>query len=105
MDVDAMFSFDVKKYKVVGVIMTYILREIQFHTSGIDYPHSIWNKMKTLFNAINECELIQIEKELIPLEPLSFDWIEDYFDCIMELQLKPGECGMDFLKKDENSFR
>ena len=41
MDVDAMFSIDIKKDKVVGVITTYNLGRIRFHTSGIDCPHAI----------------------------------------------------------------
>jgi hypothetical protein len=37
---------------------------------------------------------------LISLNPLSFDKIEDYLACVKELQLKLGECGKDFPKKD-----
>ena len=37
----ANFSINVKKDEVAGVIMTYILREIFFHTSGIDYPRVV----------------------------------------------------------------
>ena len=43
---------------------------------------------------------MQIEKESISLEPLSFDWIEDYLDRIKELQLNLGDYGKDFPKKD-----
>ena len=43
---------------------------------------------------------MQIEKESISMEPLSFARIEDYLAHIKELQLKLGECGKDFLNKD-----
>jgi hypothetical protein len=43
---------------------------------------------------------MQLEKELISLDPHSFDIIEDYLACVKELQLKLGECGKNYLKKD-----
>ena len=69
-------------------IMTYILREFHFHRSGIDCSHGILTKLKTLFNKINEGEVMHIEKELISLELISFDMIEDYLSRIKEIQLK-----------------
>lgn len=33
------FVVDGKKDEAVGVIMTYISREIQFYLNGINYPH------------------------------------------------------------------
>ena len=62
MDFDAKFDIDVKKDEFVGVIMTYISKEINFHISGIDFHHVVSTKLKSLFNKINEGELIQIEK-------------------------------------------
>ena len=53
-DVDAKFSIDVKKDEDVGVITTYILREICFHTSGMDYSHDVWTKLNSMFNNVNE---------------------------------------------------
>jgi hypothetical protein len=47
------FVVDGKKDEVVGVIMTYILREIRFHLSGIDCPHQVWKKIKLLFDRVN----------------------------------------------------
>jgi hypothetical protein len=44
------FVVDGKKDEAVEVIMTYILREIWFHLSGIDFPHRVWKKLKLLFN-------------------------------------------------------
>lgn len=40
-DSHAKFFIDGKKDEEVEVIMTYILREICFHTSAIDYPHEV----------------------------------------------------------------
>ena len=40
-DVDAKFVINVKNDEIVGVNTTYISREIHFHTSGLDCPHSI----------------------------------------------------------------
>ena len=54
MDVYSKFAIEVKKDEVVGIITTYILREIPFHTSGIDFLHVVWTNMKTLLNKINE---------------------------------------------------
>jgi hypothetical protein len=45
--------------------------------------------------------VMQLEKELISLDPHSFDRIEDYLVCVKELQLKLGECGKNYQKKDE----
>ena len=58
----ANFSIDVKRDEAMGVITTYILREICFHTSGIICPHVIWIKLNTVLNKINEGEVIHIEK-------------------------------------------
>ena len=43
---------------------------------------------------------MQFEKELICLNPHSFERIEDYMACVKKLQLKLGEYGKDFLKND-----
>ena len=43
---------------------------------------------------------MQIEKDLISLEPLSFDRIKDHVTRTKELQLKLGESGKDFPKKN-----
>ena len=43
---------------------------------------------------------MQLEKELISLDPHSFERIEDYMDHLKVLWLKLGECGKDFLNKD-----
>lgn len=38
------YTIDKKKYEDVGVITTYIFREINFHTSWNNYPHQVWEK-------------------------------------------------------------
>jgi hypothetical protein len=43
---------------------------------------------------------MQLEKELISLDPHSFERMEDYLACVKELQLKLGECGKNYQKKD-----
>lgn len=68
-----------KKYEVVGVTTTYISREIRFHSSANNYPNKVWKKLKKLFNKGNERQIMQLEKEMISLEPLSFNRIEYYF--------------------------
>jgi hypothetical protein len=42
---------------------------------------------------------MQLEKELISLDPHSFHIIEDYLAPVKELQLKLGECGKNYEKK------
>jgi hypothetical protein len=84
--------------------MINIYQEIQFHTSGIDFPHSIWKKLKPLFDKVDESQVIKIEKVLISLNPHSFETIEDYLAGVKELQLKLGECGKNFQKKMDNSL-
>ena len=83
-----MFSIDVKRDKVVGVIMTYVSREMHFHSRAINCHWVKWTKLNTLFNKINECELMQIEEYLIYLKHLSFDQIKVYLAHINELQQK-----------------
>ena len=53
--------------------MTYILSEIHFQTSGINYHHAVLNKIKSFFNKVNEIQVMQIEKYLISLEVHSFE--------------------------------
>ena len=85
--VDALVEFVVnrKKNEIGGVIMTYISQEIWFYTSGIDCFHEVWRKMRSLFDKVDKSWVIQIEKELISLDPYSFEMIEDYLACIKEL--------------------
>ena len=48
------FPVDGKKDEAVGVIMTYILHEIWFLTSGIECPHEFRKKLKSLFDKVDE---------------------------------------------------
>jgi hypothetical protein len=84
--VQAKFVVDGKKDEVVWVIMTYILQEFHFHISGIDFPH-------------HEIHIMELEKELISLNPHSFDRIEDYLAHVKELQLKLEKCGKNYQNK------
>jgi hypothetical protein len=43
---------------------------------------------------------MQLEKELISLNPRSFNKMEDYLAHVKELQLKLSECGKNYQKKD-----
>jgi hypothetical protein len=79
-----------KKDEVVGVITTYISWEIHFHTSGIDCPHEVWKKLKSLFDKVDESQVMQLEKELISLDPHSFERIEDYLACVKETAVEIG---------------
>ena len=49
----AKFFIDKNKDEAIGVIMTYISREIRFHIKGINFPHVVWGKLKLLFNKVN----------------------------------------------------
>jgi hypothetical protein len=69
----------------MGVIMTYILWEVHFHISGIDYPHQVWKKMNSLFEKVDEIHIMQLEKELFSLYCHSFDIIKDYLVRVKEL--------------------
>jgi hypothetical protein len=93
-------SIDGKKDEVLGVIMTYISWEIHFHLSGLDCLHLVWKKMKTLFNQVDKSHIMQLEKELISLDPNSFERMEEYLARVKEIQLKLRECGDNYKKKD-----
>ena len=56
--------------------------------------------MNSLFNMVNESQVMQIEKELVSLEILFIDNIEYILARIKELYLKFGECGKDLPNKD-----
>ena len=43
-----------KEDKVVGFTKTYILRDINFHTGEINFPHALQGKIKLLFKKVNE---------------------------------------------------
>jgi hypothetical protein len=94
------FCFYAKKDEVVGDIMTYISWEVWFHTNGNNYPHQVWKNLKFLFNKFYEIHGMQLEKEFISLDPHSFDRIEEYLARVKEMQLKLGECGKNYQKKD-----
>ena len=93
------FVVDIKD-DVVKIIKTYILQEIHFHLSGIDYLHQFWKKMKTLVDPVDENHIMQLEKQLISLYPHSFERMEDYLAHVKELQFKLGKCGKNYQKKD-----
>lgn len=99
-DASAKFIVDGKKDEPIRVITTYISREIWFHTSGIAYPHEVWKKLESLFDKVDESQVMHIEKQLISLDAHSFERIEDYLACVKELQLKLGESGKGFPMKD-----
>jgi hypothetical protein len=67
-----------KKVEVVGIITTYISWDILFHINGINFLHQVWKKLKSLFDRVDEIHVMQLEKELISIDPHSFDIIEDY---------------------------
>jgi len=79
------FFIDKMKNEDIGVIMTYIFRNSCFHISGIDFSNDIWKKLKTVFDKTKKIHFIQIEKELISLDTISFERIEYYLACEKEL--------------------
>jgi hypothetical protein len=58
------FIVNGKKDRVVGVMTTYISREIFFHASRINYQNQATKKSTTLFNKINKSHIMQIEQEI-----------------------------------------
>jgi len=56
----------------------------------------IWSHF---FYKSNQSHVMQLEKELISLNPHSFNTIEDYLAHVKELKLKLGECGKNYWKK------
>ena len=55
--------------------------------------------MKPLFDKVDKSKVMKIEKELISLDPHSFEGIEGYLDHVKESKLKLRQCGKDCLKK------
>lgn len=55
--------------------------------------------MKTLLNKIDESQFMQIEKELLSLNPHSIEWIEDYLAPIKEMKLNWVNVGRHFQKR------
>lgn len=84
-DAQVKFVIDRKKDEIVRVITTYISREIRFYTYRIDCPHEVWKKLKPLFDKVIESQVMKIEKELISMDPHSFERIEDYLAHAKEL--------------------
>ena len=48
---------------------------------------------------------MQIEKELMSLDPLSFERIDAYMAYVKNILFKMGECGKEFLKQDVKLFK
>ena len=67
------------KDEVVGVIMTYISREIHFHTSKIGCPDAVWSKLNSFFYKVNKSQVMKIGKELISLEPNSIELLRNIY--------------------------
>ena len=84
-DASTKFVVEGNKDDVVGVIRTYILWEVLFHTNGIDFLHEVSKKMKYLFDKVDKSRVMQIEKELNSLDPHSFEKIEGYLARIKEI--------------------
>ena len=53
-----------------------------------------------MFGRVDKIHIMQLEKELISLDPQSFERMEDYLALVKELQLKLSECGKKYKKKD-----
>jgi hypothetical protein len=58
-------------------------------------------KLKSLFDKTAESQVMQIEKNLMSFNPLSFEIIEDHLAHVKELQLILGDCRKDFPKKHD----
>jgi hypothetical protein len=57
-DDHAKFIVDGKKDEVVGVITNYISRKIHFHLIGIEFPHQVWKKLKSIFEIVDESHVM-----------------------------------------------
>ena len=57
-DDQAKFGVNEKMNEVVGILTTYISREIRFHTSDINCPCVVRNKLKSLFDKVNESQVM-----------------------------------------------
>lgn len=55
------FFIDINKYEAIGVITTYISQDIYFQMSGINYPHEVSKKLKSLFDKVEKNQVMQIE--------------------------------------------
>ena len=93
------FIINRKKDDAIGFMMTYISKEICIHIIKIDCLNLFQNKLKFLFNKIEKNHFMQIEKEFISLNYLSFDRIKDYLAQAKEIYLKLVVCGEDKFKK------
>jgi len=90
------FDLDWNKDEDVGVIMNYISQNIWFHLYGIDLPHQLWRKMKLLFHWVNISHVMQLVKQLISLDPHSFDRMEEYLACVNKIHMQFGKCGNNY---------
>jgi hypothetical protein len=56
--------------------------------------------LKSFFYKFDEIQIVQLEKDLISLNPHSFERIEEYLVHVKEMWMKLGEWGENFQKKD-----
>jgi hypothetical protein len=52
------FVTDGKKDEAVGVITTNISQDIFFHTRGINCPREVWKKLNSLFDKVDEGQVM-----------------------------------------------
>ena len=58
-----------------GLIGMSISTDFLFHISGIDEPNIAWEKLESMFGKHNEFQGLQLENELISLNPSDFSCI------------------------------
>ena len=52
------FVIDGKKDEAIRVITTYTSHEDLFYTSGIDCPHEVRKKLKSMFDKVDESRVL-----------------------------------------------
>ena len=61
-----------------GLIGMSISPDLRFHLDRKDSPVKSWEKLNTIFGIKNEIRALQLENELLTLDPSNFPSMEDY---------------------------
>ena len=92
-DVAAQVDQKSKDNQALGIIRSCVHRDLFFHISIFKDTKGAWEKLVGLYGKVDEEKGLQIEDDLLLLDPKNFDTIQDYVNKANELRALLNDCG------------
>ena len=77
-----------------GLFCLSVSSDLIFHLDGLTTLNQVWTKLESLFGVQDEIRAHQLENELIPLSPRSFESIKGFFTKFKSVILFLKKCGI-----------